>query len=146
MNEDGVIYLILIFGLFLNLGLGAIIGQRKGRTGMGLLLGFLLGPIGWILIALGPNMKPKCSQCGGVLADGAKKCMHCGTCVVIDQRGQKNTKAANSSQGSYSNIRLTPVKEQTIGCPNCNAPIPASRIKNGRNVCPSCVEAFDAEL
>jgi len=49
----------LLFGLIIASLIGAAIGQSKGRTGAGLVLGFLLGPIGWILIILGPNPKKK---------------------------------------------------------------------------------------
>jgi hypothetical protein len=40
--------------------IGAAIGSNKGRGGAGLFLGFLLGPLGWILVAVGPdnNKKP----------------------------------------------------------------------------------------
>ena len=34
--------------------LGAAIGQTKGRPAGGAILGLILGPIGWILIGVGP--------------------------------------------------------------------------------------------
>jgi len=58
--------------------IGAVIGQCRGRIRAGILFGFLLGPLGWLLIGFGPDVRPKCSDCGGVLVKGARKCMHCG--------------------------------------------------------------------
>ena len=60
-------------------GIGAAIGQKKGRTGAGFLWGFLLGPIGWLVIGLGPSLLPKCPECGGEIVQGAKKCKNCGS-------------------------------------------------------------------
>jgi hypothetical protein len=58
--------------------IGAIVGQSKGRAGAGFFLGLLLGPIGWLVVAVGPNMNPKCPLCGGVVVKGAIKCKNCG--------------------------------------------------------------------
>ena len=44
----------IIFGL-----IGSAIGASKGRAGAGFLFGCLLGPIGWLLIAVGPNHSEK---------------------------------------------------------------------------------------
>lgn len=43
---------IVIFAL-----VGAAIGASRGRALAGFFFGFLIGPIGWILIAVGPNYK-----------------------------------------------------------------------------------------
>jgi len=68
--------------VWLVLGLiGGAIGSRKGRTGAGFLFGILLGPIGWIVILLGPDLGPqpiKCQECKGPLEPGATRCRHCG--------------------------------------------------------------------
>ena len=42
----------LVFGL-----IGTAIGQARGRAGAGFLYGFLLGPLGWLILILGPNPK-----------------------------------------------------------------------------------------
>lgn len=39
-----------LFGL-----IGAAIGGTKGRPAAGFFFGFLIGPIGWIIVAVGPN-------------------------------------------------------------------------------------------
>lgn len=69
------------FWLWVVLGplIGAAIGQKKGRLGAGIFFGFLLGPIGWLVIAVGPDNRRKCPECKGVVPEGARKCMHCGT-------------------------------------------------------------------
>lgn len=59
--------------------IGAAIGQSKNRIAGGLILGLLLGPIGWLLVAVGPNNNPKCTACKGTVEKGATKCKNCGT-------------------------------------------------------------------
>ena len=50
--------LLNIFVGALILGLiGAVIGNTRGRADAGFLLGFLLGPLGWLIVLLGPNPK-----------------------------------------------------------------------------------------
>jgi len=58
---------------------GALIGQAKGRNKAGALWGLFLGPIGWLITALGPNLKPKCPFCRGEIVAGAVKCKNCGS-------------------------------------------------------------------
>jgi len=65
--------LMIIFG-----GIGALIGKPKKREGAGFLFGLLLGPIGWLLVAVGPDNSAKCPECGGVIVEGAKRCKNCG--------------------------------------------------------------------
>lgn len=60
---------------------GAAIGQKKNRVGAGFFFGLILGPIGWLIIAVGPDLAPKgqaCPHCGGAMVAGKTVCQHCG--------------------------------------------------------------------
>ena len=47
----------LLIGLAISSIIGFVIGQTRGRSEAGLLLGFLFGPLGWLLVLVGPNPK-----------------------------------------------------------------------------------------
>jgi hypothetical protein len=49
----------LIIGLIISGLIGLAIGQTRGRPIAGFLLGLLIGPIGWLLVFVGPNPKKK---------------------------------------------------------------------------------------
>jgi hypothetical protein len=51
-NTIALVLYIVIFGL-----VGWVIGERKGRPAAGFFLGALLGPIGWLVVAVGPDIK-----------------------------------------------------------------------------------------
>jgi len=62
----------------ITMAIGRSIGIVKGRPTAGLLWSMILGPIGWLLVALGPNLSPRCHRCGGIIKKGFKICCHCG--------------------------------------------------------------------
>lgn len=57
---------------------GALIGWIKGRWLAGLVWGLVLGPIGWLVVALLPSGMQECPECGRRNQPGAKVCRHCG--------------------------------------------------------------------
>ena len=60
-------------------GVGAIIGRGKGRVLDGVLFGVVLGPIGWLIIALGQTRHARvCPDCRGGVPARAVRCRHCG--------------------------------------------------------------------
>lgn len=67
-------YSILIAWAIVGGIVGAIIGGRKNKTGEGFLLGLILGPIGWLIVAIGPATPPSAEQ---MKATGLKKCPFC---------------------------------------------------------------------
>lgn len=72
---------VMVFGL-----VGWVVGERKGRPEAGFIFGALLGPIGWLIVALGPDVKiaqaamrmRKCPSCAELVQPDAKVCKHCG--------------------------------------------------------------------
>jgi len=92
-----VLVLLTSFALFGAVGM--LIGQRKGRAGAGLFFGMLLGPIGWLVVALGPSrqdlMSVACPHCGGRLPIEQEQCEHCGNRVTwLRRRAFKPSRAA----------------------------------------------------
>lgn len=73
----------LLFWCLIGGLIGLLIGQTKGRSGAGFFFGALLGPIGWLVVAAGPNLKAKCPECGGVVVPGARKCKNCGSDLSV---------------------------------------------------------------
>jgi len=107
--------------------IGYLIGKSKGREGAGLLLGLLLGPLGWLLVAVGPNYRNKqvmniseeknnCPYCKELIIKGAIKCKHCGSML--------NT--------------ATNAKQIMVSCPFCK-----EEIEEGAAICKHCDSKVD---
>lgn len=80
--DDGSVMVFLLFWAVIAGGIGAAIGQKKGRAGEGFVLGLLIGPLGWLLVAVGKSQGPKCPHCHGEIDKGVTKCRHCGGDIV----------------------------------------------------------------
>lgn len=52
---DDSIFPQVLIGIVIGGGVGALIGNAKNRMGLGLILGAILGCIGWIIIAVIPR-------------------------------------------------------------------------------------------
>lgn len=55
---------------------GMLIGWYRDNTIVGLLLGVVLGPIGWIILFFIDN-RWRCPECGSVVAEWARRCPRC---------------------------------------------------------------------
>lgn len=58
--------------------IGAVIGKRRGRAGSGVVWSALFGPLGWLIVLLLEDRRPKCPHCRSVYNSGASRCCHCG--------------------------------------------------------------------
>src|SRR5215471_20780866 len=59
---------------------GGIVGDSLAKlrgNREGLVIGAILGPLGWLAILSRSDTRQRCPACLGVVPDGAKKCMHC---------------------------------------------------------------------
>jgi hypothetical protein len=54
-----------------------VMAQRKGQLLAGILLGFLLGPIGFLVVALMSGDRLPCPYCKELVIPGALLCPHC---------------------------------------------------------------------
>lgn len=73
MNGFAVLLWLVFFG-----GAGIALGQLRGRPEEGAVLGGLLGPVGWVIVILLPDLRRKCPACKGAVAEGASACRNCG--------------------------------------------------------------------
>jgi hypothetical protein len=88
----------LIYGA-ITLAVAIALGIWKGRIVAAIVWSAVLGPIGWIIVALGPNLRPitsaPCPHCGGVVPVHQRECKHCkGGVVWIQGKARKASRAA----------------------------------------------------
>lgn len=66
---------ILIILWLASAWLGHYLGRQRGRPATGCLAGLLLGPIGWVLVAL--ERRGPCPHCRQIIDSRATVCPHC---------------------------------------------------------------------
>lgn len=70
--------------------IGAAIGQSKGRALAGAAWGLFAGPIGCLVIAIAPDVRVKCPECGGEVTREARRCKNCGSILLTANPEQKS--------------------------------------------------------
>ncbi len=59
------------------IAVGALIGWLKGRTAAGIIWAAVLGPVGWIIVAISKSKLPICGKCAKRNSLNAKVCRYC---------------------------------------------------------------------
>lgn len=147
--------------------IGALIGKYKGRTESGACWAALLGPIGWLIVALQEDLRQKCPECGGAVVPGARKCKNCGSVIkraTIDWSWDPQLTPDDLKESPP--LRLTPedlkdnpgtgpmdtITEKTVDssvditfdCPRCGQRLAVEQREAGVSVkCPSCNEQIE---
>jgi hypothetical protein len=68
----------LLFIWFIGGFIGKAIGEKRDREVAGFVIGFLGGPIGWLIIlGLSPGPAATCPRCMKQITIGAKVCPYC---------------------------------------------------------------------
>ncbi len=87
---DAIIVMWFFWWFLIAGAIGHAIGKRRRRgTFASIMLGVLLGPVGWVALALGPDYRPRCPECKGVIDIDAKRCRHCGVVFATPSRAQQ---------------------------------------------------------
>lgn len=84
------------------IAVGAGIGWLKGRTLAGVVWATVLGPIGWLVVALMKVPQEPCPECGRGNPPEAKACRHCG--VNLERAAQRSARSRlreSNSDGSW---------------------------------------------
>jgi len=87
----------IIGGLIFSALIGILIGNLRGRPGDGALWSLILGPLGWLIVLVGPDYRPKCPECRGVIEEDARRCKNCGT-DLMQQRPRPVVKIPGPAQ------------------------------------------------
>lgn len=91
---------------------GLLAGRARGRESEGVKIGAVLGPIGWLIMLCSHDKRLRCIECGGVVVEGARKCLHCGS--VIERKFDIRCPAC----GERGQMRESLMGEE-IECPTC---------------------------
>jgi hypothetical protein len=74
METQEIIFFSLCTLIYVSVGVA--LGWSKGRRGDGAVLGLILGPVGWYMVSVAPDLR--CPECRRVAEEGARRCQHCG--------------------------------------------------------------------
>ena len=72
------VVILWTIGALINTLVGYFIGERRNRAYDGSILGFCLGPLGWIIVLVMADKRSKCPHCASpILAAAATVCARC---------------------------------------------------------------------
>ena len=149
-----VICWVMLFG-----SVGSVIGKPRGRSEAGFLFGALLGPIGWLVVAFGPDFasdpRPMgvkhCPYCGATMKPGEMICPGCRRAqpaigAATDASWQK-IRAAEDDVAKWA-AQHAPAGADAIAVETSTEPAAARAVESpppGKKKCPFCAEVIQAE-
>jgi hypothetical protein len=80
MNTPEVVFSIVGAVIFVVVG-GFIGSLVNGHVIAGAFLGFFFGPLGWLIVALLPDTRPRCPKCKAVVSAADNACPDCKTAL-----------------------------------------------------------------
>ena len=129
MDADELFF-VFVFWSVIGAVIGGVIGATRENGAGGAVLGFLLGPVGWLL-TLFLDHRPQCPQCLGRIPVGAKLCLHCGSPAP--------SKPALKTDAPFQRT----LEKPNYKCPVCDFTVFAA-MRDARNglICPKCQTGF----
>jgi hypothetical protein len=110
ISADGITW--FIWGVVVSTLIGAVIGQFKGRVGAGAFGGFLLGPIGWLIVGLASDNRRQCPECKGAVPDDARRCRHCSAPLITVTEPTRRKPVVEMTSGYAEDGRLVVIKRE----------------------------------
>lgn len=107
--DDYVVWLLI--GAVIPGLIGGVLGEKKGQPVGGFLFGYILGPIGWLIVVLSKDLRAKCPHCFGTVDRQATKCMHCASDLAgnIPDTIQDEQGFSLTLLSIYTTLFLTPI-------------------------------------
>jgi hypothetical protein len=73
----------VLWAMLAGAAVGAYFSRSRERDPvLGAALGFILGPIGWLIELLANDPRPTCEECGGRTVLNAQRCRNCGAELI----------------------------------------------------------------
>ncbi len=80
---------LFVIGWLISILIGGLIGRVKQRPLAGVIYALLLGPLGWLIVAVVPGGGKKCPRCAETVKREAKVCKHCQADLSEPERPKK---------------------------------------------------------
>ncbi|MBN2578418.1 MAG: zinc ribbon domain-containing protein [Pirellulales bacterium] len=108
-----------ITGLALSAVIGGLIGRLKGQQPAGVVLGFLLGPLGWLITLLLNDNRPRCPACRGVIDPQASICQHCRISLAQAPKSRTSEEEPFCVKCGVDGIKSYEFGQLVAVCPKC---------------------------
>jgi len=103
---------LVVIAWFAGPVIGFLIGSGRGRAELGGVLGFLLGPIGWAVVAAFSDVRPRCPECEGVLPSrNVSRCKHCTAEISVE--ADPHARTPSSLRGKQILPTAVPIEAPT---------------------------------